>query len=71
MSSAHDERLEALEIKVAYQERTIAQLNDALVAQQRRLDELEARYQALRGELESLAESGGTAPGVPEKPPHY
>ena len=55
MSLAKDERLETLEIKVAYQEQTIAQLNDVIVEQQRRLDELESRYQALRGHLESLA----------------
>lgn len=71
MSGPQDERLETLEIKIAYQEQTIAQLNDAIVAQQRRLDELEARYQALRGQLESLAESGGTSTDVPEPPPHY
>ena len=71
MSGSQDERLETLEIKVAYQEQTIAQLNDVIVEQQRRLDELEARYQALRGQLDSKAESGGTSPDVAERPPHY
>ena len=71
MSGSQDERLETLEIKIAYQEQTIAQLNAVIVEQQRRLGELEARFQALRGQLDSLAESGGTSPDVPERPPHY
>ena len=71
MSGTQDERLETLEIKVAYQEQTIAQLNDVIVEQQRRLDELEARYKALLGQLEALAPPGGTPPDVPEPPPHY
>lgn len=71
MSNAHDERLEALEIKIAYQEQTIAQLNDVVVTQQRRLDELEASCKALRGELQSLADTDGTSPDAPEPPPHY
>ncbi|MDH3451055.1 MAG: SlyX family protein [Gammaproteobacteria bacterium] len=71
MSGGPEERLEALEVKIAYQEQAIAELNEVIVAQQRRLDELEARCQALRRELQSLAAAGGTEADIPEPPPHY
>jgi len=67
--SIDDPRLEALETKVAFQEDTIQQLNDALVAQQHRIDQLEAL-------LRVLAEQFGTSQEPTEQlveppPPHY
>ena len=40
-----ESRLTELEIRVAFQEDTIAQLNDALVAQQMRIDATEHRLE--------------------------
>jgi len=61
-------RLEALETKLAFQEDTITQLNDALVAQQSRIDLLEARIGQLVEALRAL-EDGDDTPESP--PPHY
>ncbi len=64
--------MERLETKLAYQEATLQSLNDALIAQQARIDHLERLTQAL---LERLRrdESGGTlsASQQHEPPPHY
>lgn len=64
-----DSRLEGLETKLAFQEDTIVQLNDALVAQQARIDRLEARIDLLTEQLRTLGDEGedGTEP----PPPHY
>jgi SlyX protein len=70
MSDGHDERLEALEFKIAFQEQTIAQLNEVILEQQRRLDQLESIYQVLREKLRSLEEPGGDS-DAHELPPHY
>ncbi|MBA1145700.1 SlyX family protein [Ectothiorhodospiraceae bacterium WFHF3C12] len=68
-----EDRLIALEEKLAYQEHTIHELNDALVGQQQRIDRLEARCQSLQQRLASLAErmdDAGDATTEPP-PPHY
>jgi SlyX protein len=68
MSQA-DERLTELETQLAFQERLIQELNDALARQQERLDGLERRLLAL-----SRRADGGDAIRRPEEelpPPHY
>jgi|TARA_R110001599_G_scaffold136806_1_gene315307 SlyX protein len=64
--------MERLETKLAFQEAALQSLNDALIAQQARIDHLERLTQAL---LERLRrdESGGTlsASQQHEPPPHY
>jgi SlyX protein len=68
--TAADDRLETLETKVAFQEDTIQQLNDALVAQQARIDHLESLVMLLVEQLGALQEPDG--PGsVEPPPPHY
>lgn len=61
--------LETLETKVAFQEDALQQLSDALVAQQARIDRLEARLAMLAEQLERQAEAGGSLGEEP--PPHY
>jgi len=61
-------RLEALETKLAFQEDTITQLSDALVAQQSRIDLLEGRIGQLVEALRAM-EDGDDTPQPP--PPHY
>lgn len=65
------DRLVELEMKAAFQEKRIADLDDALVAQTRRLLELEERVQILE---EALRRVGGEVAGEPvmsadEEPP--
>ena len=67
-------RITELEIRGAYQEDTIAQLNDALISQQRQIDSLVARINALEEQVERATEQGQQ--GTPyrsdeERPPHY
>jgi SlyX protein len=65
-----DERFEVFESKLTFQEDTISQLNDALVQQQNRIDQLEA---TVRSVLERM-EEGPDLPdfnAADERPPHY
>ncbi|MEH6639100.1 MAG: SlyX family protein [Porticoccaceae bacterium] len=70
-----DERFNALEEKLAYQEDTTKALNDVLYEQQRRIDALEAICNQLLARLNGLAEAGGIEGGISETesqpPPHY
>lgn len=62
-------RLTALEMRIAEQEKTIAELNDMVVEQWRKIDRLERRVAQLRDEVDSL---DPTRSGQPEPPPpHY
>lgn len=64
-----DPHTEALETKLAFQEDTLNQLSDALVAQQSRMDRLEAKIAQLEEQIRLQTEEGGAAPEPP--PPHY
>lgn len=64
------ERIEALEFKVAYLERSLQELGDVVYRQQQLLEASEARYQRLLDRVEA-AERGAEAPGGFEIPPHY
>lgn len=68
--AAEADRLEALEFKVAYLERTLQELGDVLYRQQQLLEAADARYQRLLDRLES-GERGTDGPGGFEIPPHY
>jgi len=65
---SNEVRLLRLEEKIAYQDKTIAELNDVVVALNRRATELRERLAAVERVVRS--ELGGQdAPH--EKPPHY
>lgn len=64
------ERIETLEVKVAYLERALQDLGDVAYRQQQLLESIEARYRRLLDRIES-AERGPDAPGGFEIPPHY
>ncbi len=69
MSDGHSEgRLEALETLVAHQERAMAELNDAITAQWRKIDGLERRLAKLLEEFQNL---GAPRDGAEPPPPHY
>jgi len=67
--SSHEARLEDLETRAAYQEDTIQQLNDALVRQQHRIDQLEGMLRVLVEQLRSAEERDDPLNEPP--PPHY
>ena len=65
-----DQRFEELEIKVAYQEDTIQQLNEVVIRQQNEIDRLKASYREFNTRLEGLTETLQAKP-EDEVPPHY
>ena len=72
MRDRDEDRVESrfvdLETKVAFQEKTIADLNDVLVEQERALNELRRQVTALREQLHELVDDAD--PAI-ERPPHY
>jgi uncharacterized coiled-coil protein SlyX len=61
-------RIDALEILIAHQERSLAELNEVVASQWRKIDVLDRQILQLREELQSIA----PARDVPEPPPpHY
>jgi SlyX protein len=70
MSDGHSDlsRLDALETLVAHQDKTIAELNDAITAQWRKIDTLERQVARLLAEIQNV----GAQRDTPEPPPpHY
>ena len=70
-----EQRIVTIETKLAYQEDTIAQLNDVICRQQNQIDALERLTQQLLGRVRDLSEaavqSGGALSEADERPPHY
>jgi SlyX protein len=63
-------RLDALEIRVAYQDQTIEDLNAALASQWQEIEKLRRDIALLEAELAEAAQ--GAVDGGPEPPPpHY
>ena len=63
-----DKRFEDLEVRLAYQDQLLNELNDVVTRQQASIDRLERRSEALLARLQALGE---TAPEQDETPPHY
>lgn len=62
-----DDQLENFEIKLAFQEKAIKELNDVLYDQQKEIDRLTAMVNALMKEIVNRETQGPAN----EKPPHY
>ncbi|TPQ27770.1 SlyX protein [Bradyrhizobium guangdongense] len=64
-----NERIDALETRLAYQDQTIEQLNQTITAQWKQIDALTRQIAQLG---ERLQEAEANAPGpANERPPHY
>ena len=63
-----EQRMNELEMRVAHQEKTIAELNDVITAQWKKMETLERKLQRFGEELEAL--DSAEAPAN-QKPPHY
>jgi SlyX protein len=63
------ERIDALESRLAYQDRTIEQLNETITSQWKQIDALTRQLAALTERLQE-AETDRPAPAN-ERPPHY
>ena len=66
-----DERLIAIETKLAHQERVVDELNIALTDQQSRLSELEAVCRSLLERVKSISDAAPASNSPDERPPHY
>ena len=65
------ERIDRLEIRLAHQDQTIEDLNQAVIAQWKQLDE-QRRQLARLGERIEIGEQRADLAGLPEPPPpHY
>jgi SlyX protein len=64
-------RIDAIEEKLAHLERTVAELNDVLVRQQKELDRALDRNQRLMEKIAAIESDFGASATAHEKPPHY
>lgn len=71
MDDAVEQRLIELETRLAFQDETVRQLNDALTDQHMRMAELERICRHLIERVARLGESAHKASETDEIPPHY
>ncbi len=64
-----DELIE-LQSKLAFQEQTLNELNNALVSQQQQIDHLQTQIKLYEDRLSEVEDAAPLA-GQDEKPPHY
>lgn len=68
----NDDRIIELEIKAAYQEDLLQELNKIVSGQQQQIQRLEATCQLLNERIKSLSTEGaGGGESIDEVPPHY
>ncbi len=66
-----NERLTELEVRVAFQDQTIQDLNEVVTRQQREIDRLVRELEVVKSLLAGLAPSMVIAPEDEKPPPHY
>lgn len=66
-----DDRLEALEFKLAHLERSLQELSDVVIRQQRDLDRVALRNQQLLEQVDGLRQQTEDRKDPHEVPPHY
>ena len=62
-------RLDGLEARIAHQDRTIEDLNQAILEQWKQIDALARQVARLLGRLQEVEDGAGPPPERP--PPHY
>ncbi len=67
----NDDRLIELEIKAAYQEDLLQELNRIVSQQQSQISRLEATCRLLNERINSLSLESGSNENIDEVPPHY
>ena len=64
-------RLEALEIKAAYQEDSLDRLSEQVYKQQLQIERLQALVAELHGQLQSQGQPATLRSLLDDRPPHY
>ncbi len=64
-------RIDALEIRAAYQDQTIEDLNTAITAQWKLIEALEGEIAKLRDQLREIENDQGATDQPEPPPPHY
>ncbi len=65
-----ENRFEDLEVRIAYQDQLLHELNEVVTRQQAAITALERRCDLLVERLRAMGEAGGAEAGD-ERPPHY
>jgi SlyX protein len=65
------ERLDELEVRAAFQEQTIQELNDVITRQQQEIDRLVKDMEMVKSRLKGLAPSLVIPQEEEKPPPHY
>lgn len=65
------QRIDELEIRLAHQDKSVEDLNDALAAQWRTIDELVRKLSGLESRLHSVERNADAPPSDEPPPPHY
>ncbi|MEM8815388.1 MAG: SlyX family protein [Pseudomonadota bacterium] len=66
-----EKRFEDLEVRLAYQDQMLSELNDVVTRQQAMISALERRHERLLERFRAVLEEGPGADEGFEKPPHY
>lgn len=67
-----EQRIIELETRLAYQEQTLSDLNDAVAGQQQQLSRVEHLIESLKDRVAVIAESLSDSTGQQDqRPPHY
>jgi SlyX protein len=64
-------RIDALEIRIAHQDRTIEELNGTITDQWKQIEDLAYRVSRLSDELRAVESSAGAGEEPEPPPPHY
>lgn len=65
------DRLAELEVRMAFQEKTIQELSDVIARQQREIDRLVRELETLKSQVRALAPSPVVGRDEETPPPHY
>ena len=65
------DRLEQVEVKLAYLEESNAQLGEVIFRQQREIDALKRQVESLKDRFGAVQQAPTTYSPEDEKPPHY
>lgn len=66
-----EDRIEKLEMKIAYQEDTIQQMSNELYKERQDREKLQRNFEALKKKFQEMAENAGHTAPADQRPPHY